>query len=61
MENTKSETAKQLNLNVDFKAVNKDLKSSHQSLQDALIEQNVQIANSEKIFVKLAIASADII
>ena len=61
MENTKNETAKQLNLNVDFKAVNKDLKSSHQSLQDALIEQNVQIAKSEKIFVKLAIASADII
>lgn len=61
MENTNNETAKQLNLNTTFVATNKDLKSSHQSLQTALIEQNVQIAKSEKIFVKLAIASADII
>jgi len=59
MENTN--TKNQLVLNADYKTTNKDLSTSHISLQNALIEQNENITKNEKIFVKLAMASADII
>ena len=59
MENTN--TKNQLVLNADYKTTNKDLSASNVSLENALQEQNEHITKNEKIFVKLAIASADII
>tara|TARA_R110002020_G_scaffold175920_1_gene367907 strand:+ start:160 stop:1299 length:1140 start_codon:yes stop_codon:yes gene_type:complete len=60
MENT-NEKNQQLFLNADYKPTNKNLSASHISLQNALVEQNDNITKSEKIFVRLAMASADII